>query len=58
MNDECERPKPPPIGLMPLAMYNQQRVLDILAAMGRYVQAKKRIPDEWFDELRDRTGQT
>lgn len=46
----------PPLGLIPRDVYMQNRALDILAAMGRYVRADKPIPDEWFSELQSIYG--
>ena len=34
-----------------LALYNQERVKEILAAMLRYMEAGKDIPGEWRGEL-------
>jgi len=50
------RSKKPPIGLKPRAFAVQDRALEIIAAMQRYVQASQPIPDEWFDELKDYYG--
>ena len=46
----------PPLGLKPRNILMQERALDIISAMERYVRADKPIPDEWFDELRDIYG--
>jgi hypothetical protein len=43
--------KKPPIGLKPKTIHDQQRGLEILAAMTRYVEANKTIPEEWVYEL-------
>lgn len=41
----------PPVGLVPKAIRRQQRAAEIVAAMGRYVEAGQKIPREWIDEL-------
>ena len=47
---ELERP---PIGLAPTYIWKALRVKDILAAMVRYHEAGKVIPDAWIAELRE-----
>lgn len=47
-------PEPkPPLGLIPHRVWVQRRILDILQAMSRYLEADQKIPQEWIDELRD-----
>lgn len=41
----------PPIGLKPENLHQQQRALDILEAMERYIHVRKPIPKDWFIEL-------
>lgn len=41
----------PPIGLIPKFVRDQERAQEILAAMSRYVEAGKKFPREWVDEL-------
>jgi len=43
----------PPIGLRPRTIHSQDRAIDIVDAMKRYVLANKPIPKDWFDELKD-----
>jgi hypothetical protein len=42
-----------PIGLRPKALAEAARILEILEAMHRYVQAGKKVPYEWQDEISD-----
>jgi len=48
---EVEKVEKPPLGLMPERFHKRYRMLDILAAMRRYVDAGKYVPDEWIGEL-------
>ena len=41
----------PPIGLVPRFVRDQERALEILAAMSRYVRDGKKIPRAWLGEL-------
>jgi len=41
----------PPIGIMPKALWVEDRVDDILEAMERYRRGKYIIPAEWAEEL-------
>lgn len=53
-SDPVEEKKPsnkPPIGLMPRKQHIRERISEILAAMSRYVDEDKEIPDAWRDEL-------
>jgi hypothetical protein len=47
----------PPIGLTPKFIRDQERAEEILAAMARFVQAGKKIPKAWFDELAQIVGE-
>jgi len=47
----------PPIGLTPKWLRDEQRAAEILAAMGRYVEAGKRIPHAWLKELAEVYGE-
>ena len=40
-----------PIGLKPKWLHDQQRQIEIMDAMMRYLKANKKIPQEWMDEL-------
>lgn len=45
----------PPVGIMPLniasAKFNTFRVIELTAAISRFVDKDLRIPTEWIDEL-------
>lgn len=41
----------PPVGVKPRKLHDEQRALDLLAAMVRYVTHERRIPSEWIEEL-------
>ena len=43
----------PPLGLTPRSFLDLQRTKEILAAMDRYVEAGRFIPEEWTDELNE-----
>jgi hypothetical protein len=45
--------KKPPLGVMPRKIWEQDRQLDLLAAMQRYVEEDVKIPADWIDELND-----
>jgi len=57
--EHCKRlPKPndnddtrPALGLMPMKLHRQSRLIDILEASLRYIHKGEQIPDEWIDEL-------
>lgn len=57
--DYWTQPKTPeqkpitPIGIRPRAAVRQDRMAEIVLAMGRYVEAGVRIPAEYFGELMD-----
>lgn len=40
----------PPLGLKPRKFAVQERLVEVLQAMTRYVEAGKKIPDEWDKE--------
>ena len=42
----------PPIGLKPKSEADQERAIEIIEAMRRYVQADEPIPSTWIDEIR------
>ena len=44
------KPKPP-LGLMPVKLHRELRMLNILSAMTRYISVSKKIPLEWINEL-------
>jgi hypothetical protein len=46
----------PPIGLKPRSIHNQERGLEISAAVHRYIAANKPVPREWLLELCDLYG--
>jgi hypothetical protein len=41
----------PPLGLIPKWVRDEQRALEIVEAMLRYVAFSKKIPRAWLDEL-------
>ena len=51
----------PPTGLIPARFWRervlQERITEILAAMQRYSEARKVIPQEWIDELAERNNE-
>ena len=46
-----ETVKKPPLGIKPRAIWEKERIDEILKAMKRYSDADVRIPAEWVDEL-------
>lgn len=53
MREDFVNTKKPPLGLEPRFIHDQRRILEILAAMDRYVSEGLSIKDEWMQELRD-----
>ena len=55
--DSCiafrEANKTPPMGIMPRRLWDESRTLDLLEAMRRYVEAGKKVPVDWLNELHD-----
>lgn len=51
--EERDPDAPPPIGIMPRAIWEANRKRDIVDAMKRYVDAGVHIPDAWINELHD-----
>ncbi len=47
------RTKKPILGVMPRKLWEEDRQLNLLTAMCRYVEAYTKIPPEWIDELND-----
>lgn len=47
----------PPLGLKPEKIWKAQRAHEIHDAIGRYLQADKRVPSEWYDELKKLTDE-
>ena len=45
--------KKPPLGLIPKRIVQVERCKDIVAAMARYDEVNKEIPQEWHEELRE-----
>ncbi len=41
----------PPLGLKPINIHHQERYLEILEAIKRYVEAFKEVPKEWIAEM-------
>lgn len=51
---KSEQPKPP-LGLRPWHIADAARVVEILDAMKRYTAEHKPIPEEWMEELIEKT---
>jgi len=45
--------KKPPLGLKPKWIHDRDRALEILDAMGRYIEDGVKVPSEWFEELNE-----
>jgi hypothetical protein len=43
----------PSIGLRPRRLAELDRIKEIYAAISRYLDAEKKIPQEWLDELQE-----
>lgn len=43
----------PPIGLVPKYMHDQERLIEVLRAILRYVEAGFSISDDWIQECND-----
>lgn len=43
----------PPLGLTPRFIRDEQRVDDIVAAIERFITARKEIPNEWLEEYNE-----
>lgn len=46
----------PPLSLRPLRIAKEMRANEITAAMKRYWEVEKPVPEEWFDELKHLVG--
>ncbi len=46
----------PPLGLAPRFIWERERILEILAAIKRYVDGQRTVPWEWQVELGDLLG--
>ena len=46
----------PPIGLMPKKIHQEHRMMDICAAMLRYIEVGLPVPEEWIEELSELAG--
>lgn len=51
--DFMNQPKIPPLGIMPRQIWESRRVMDILKAMDRYVEANTPIPLNWVEEYNE-----
>lgn len=49
---DCFKNKKPPVGLRPKIISDQQRKVEIVAALKRYSAAEVAFPLEWVEELR------
>jgi hypothetical protein len=54
---ETPQPKAPPLGLKPKKLHDQERLIEIIDAMYRYVSTNNVIPAEWFAEAQYLNGQ-
>jgi hypothetical protein len=45
----------PPLGLVPRFIRDEERVREIIEAIDRYNEAGKPVPQEWLDELNEKT---
>ena len=43
----------PPVGITPRYEWENQRIITIYNAIGRYIEAGIEVPREWFDELEE-----
>lgn len=43
--------KPPPLGICPREIHRANRIGNIIGAIWRYVDADKRVPSDWVNEL-------
>lgn len=50
---EIQKTEKPPLGLTPKAVWMEDRVLDIVDAMNRYVKANMEVPIEWIKEYNE-----
>lgn len=48
--------KKPPLGLVPRWVINEKRIVSIVDAMNRYIQAGYKIPISWVREYNDLIG--
>lgn len=51
--DESPTVDKPPIGIKPRKIHDFQRLEELFEATLRYMEAKKKVPREWVDEIRD-----
>lgn len=45
--------KKPPLGVVPRDIWDRKRQEELAEAMGRYMEAGKRIPKEWLEEYNE-----
>ena len=41
----------PPLGIKPRHVHDSERAIEIAKAIARYIEARKKVPIEWTDEL-------
>lgn len=41
----------PPLGLMPRGIWRKNRKVELINAIGRYLDSDMQIPQEWIDEF-------
>lgn len=47
----------PPIGLTPKFIRDQQRAMEIVLAISRFVEAGQKVPRTWLNELTELCGE-
>lgn len=50
IEDTIKTKNKPPLGVMPRDRWDRKRQEELTAAMGRFLEAGKKIPKEWLDE--------
>jgi phage gp29-like protein len=57
MNDRRPRPTinnvKPPLGVIPIYIWDSKRKEELAAAIDRYLNAGERIPEEWVEEYNE-----
>jgi len=56
-DDVVAKLQAPPVGLKPKKLHDQERLIEIIDAMYRYVSTNNVIPAEWFAEVQYLNGQ-
>lgn len=53
IGDTIKTKNKPPLGVIPRDRWDRKRQEELTAAMGRFLEAGKKIPKEWFDEYNE-----